>query len=423
MNPIRRSVAITFLIAMCAGYAVAEKDLAEEFEWTQPLDGVVERGQVYRAPLGGKVFEACYDFPADLRVLGRNGKQLPFFVWTSSEKEQIEDVEIEELNRARFEGPPEYWRHDLQVTARPDGARSRHNCVEIRTGGQDFIRRVEIYGSAGQNDWALLGKGFLISMRRPSQVRNETISYPVSDFPYVQIRVYPNAREGLEEFALQNIQLQFRHLQEGTFKDIPWQEMAVPEKERLEEARLLMFDTGFRKTPVEEVVFDVADGEYARAVRIYGRNEQDNEWKQCGRGEIHLLDDSEKREIDISGCKNRFLKIEVYHYDDQPLAIDGVAARANPRWMVFEATTINRPMLYFGAEFMDPPHYDLRRRVDEKDIGSLALAMPGAPVENPRFNPPGFGRAGPWLAGVAIALISIVLIRVIAGMMKQQAPS
>ena len=157
-------------------------NLADKFEWKQAIEGADALDQTYQVRVAGKIFHECYDFPNDMRILDADSEQLPFFVWTPAKREKTEQVETEALNQSRFDGPPAYWRQDLSIPPKSDGGRREHNRVTISTSGNDFMRRVEILASADQEDWSLLGSGFLISMYRPSWTRNETIEYPESAF-------------------------------------------------------------------------------------------------------------------------------------------------------------------------------------------------------------------------------------------------
>lgn len=420
MKTHKTAIHILCTILPLAATTVCGGELEEKFAWQQPIEGAKEIDITYRVRLPGKVFAECHDFPDDMRVLDAASDQLPFFVWMPARREKIDPVKAKRLNLAHFEGPPAYWRQDLSVPEKTSGGRRKHNRVTIRTGGSDFIRRVEILASSDKKNWSLLGSGFLISMYRPSWTRNETIDYPDSDFPHLQIRVYPNAREGLEKYKIHDVDIFYRHLTPGRLETVALENKPLAAEDEREDAQVRVYDTGFKQRPVERLVFETDTPEYARPVRVYRRNRKDRDWISCGNGEIHSLDGSAKNEIELGNCTARFLKIEIYHYDDKPLSIRRIVAKAVPREIVFQATSTNRPSLYYGALFVDRPHYDLRRRTDLDEIAELAVARLGDPVENASFNPPGYGRIGPWLAVLAIALVSILVIKVIIDMMKQQ---
>jgi len=407
----------TILICMLP-FGIFGAELERELQWLKPVQSELEAGKLYKFHADGEIFAHCHSFPHDLRIIDASGRQLPFFLSLPSGSRETSTVEFESLNRSRAAEAPFYWRQDLRVASKEDGTRPRHNRLKIETSGSKFMRRVEVFGSDDGESWQRTGAGFLIRMHRPTHVSNNTIEYPLSSFRYLQIRVYADSSAGLESFDIRSIELQHDDWIPGSYEEVALSEESA-EKEQVDDAQVFVFDSGYAQRPVERLEFSVSDPHYARPVRVYGRAEVDGQWRAVASGEIHDLEGSSNTRIDLRNCDCRHLKIEVYHYDDVPLEISAIQASAHPRRIVFETIDAGEARVYFGAEFIDKPRYDLQRRVPTGRIAELPAVSLGAAIENTGFKAPGFGAYGPWIAAVAIGLVSVAVIKVIVDMLKR----
>ena len=59
-------------------------------------------------------------------------------------------------------------------------------------------------------------------------------------------------------------------------------------------AKSWYFDCGHMNRPIERVTLSVGEGEFARPLRIFGRNSFSNNWQAVYSGEIHRLGSSER---------------------------------------------------------------------------------------------------------------------------------
>lgn len=417
MNSFRVSVAIIFL-SLCA--FVTSASHPRDFEYVAPLQADLEQGGYYRIRLPGEVYANCHDFPNDMRIFDADGRQLPFFLWRSGDLDRTDAIETTLLNRSRTEGETGYWRQDLRVEPRSDGDRPTHNRLLVESTGREFIRRVEVLGSERGEDWSLLAAGFLVRMRRPTAIDNNIINYPESNFPLIQLRVYPSAMEALETFDIPRVRLVHNTRASVTYDWVPVSDIEPQARDRNDEAQVIVLDAGYRRMPIEKLVFDVEKTEYARAVRVHGRNSRDEQWRHVVSAEIHSLSGSLSNEVSFRGSRNRYLKVEIYHYDDEPLSLREIRAAGSARNLVFEARSTNAPALYYGSEFARPPRFDLRRRLADGDVVGLPAVMLGESTANPAYRPHGFGRWGPLLAGLLVAIVSLAVVAVIVDMMKKQ---
>ena len=412
---------ILLVVLTCGAFAAvaAEEDLRVRFEWRQPLRSGLAQGGLYRIVVPPEVYDGSRMFPSDLRIINENGVQWPFYIWTPAGSVESQAVQAQLLNASTAE---RYVRQDVQI--KPDartGARREHSQVIVKTPGSDFIRRVEVYGSEDAKEWSLLAMGYLVDHSRDVHVSNNSIRYPVSTFPHLQVRVYPNARDATETVTLQGVFVMATEEKLGESEEIDLAGLDVSGDDLKEGCQVLVFDIGARNRPVEKLAVRAREREYARCIRVFGRNEDTNTWRWVADGEIHRIGKDIQDEVVLRGSAYRFLKIELFHYDDAPLGKVEVAARAVPRYLVFEAQGGMEPQLYYGSAAALSPRFDLARRKGDEEAAKAPLVRAGARVSNQLHKVSGWGKWGPWLAALAVGIVSLVVIWSVVGMLKKQA--
>jgi hypothetical protein len=414
----KHSVVILLTIASVFVAHTKEKSLESRFELVRDLDGTFTTGQRGRIRVTDEIFGQSRNFPNDLRVFGAAGAQWPFFLHTPKETDEIRKVDPEILNRSFVTGREPYLQFDL-VIPQVDGKVPVHNRMELVTSGHDFVRRVEVFtGNSGQSS-GRMAAGYLIDFSRQRNARNQSIRYPDSDSGRLHVRIYTNARAANEPFELRSARLYYRAVKEVDREGVHAVSLAVPDREQEKGALTKLFDLGETDRPVEFITFEVENDSYARCVSIYGRNSDHEPWRWVGGGEIHALAGDKEGTVKFH-AKERFLKVHVFHYDDQPLAIDAIKLEAISRYLVFEAVTAGRAGLYFRAWDIKAPRYDLKGRIKPEELAGLPL------VQTRDTKPNSMAKAQPWrkyskgLGGLAVAGVSLLVIWIIVSMLRQQ---
>jgi len=399
---------------VAALHAHGAKDPARPYAWRLPLQGEMKDGWHYRVTLPGVVYDRALQFPVDLRVVDGTTTLWPH-VLLVTDKGKLRHLAAEIRNRSIAEGPRAYHRLDLVIAGDGD---ARHDRVIIKSSGQRFIRMAEVYGAEKGADWVLLGKGYLIRDDRPHRVRQTTVTYPLSDFPRLQVRVYPTAEDATEVFTVQTIKVQGHVRIPPPMEVLAATPVETAAADRKEDAEVLVVDLGYRNRPFDRVRIPCERADYIRTVSVHGRNDEKETWRYLGCGDIQALDGNVRDSVDVSG-KHRYVKCSVLHYDDQPLGVSAIEVLAVPDVLLIEAGEGADPCLYVGNEFAKAPRYDLARRRGNMDVATLPLLSLGEITENPDYRRGGFGKLGPWLAGIAVALVSLLVLYVIIGMLKQ----
>lgn len=409
--------AIVVLVAV-TGYS-AEPDLRAKFAWRQAIAGGGETGALYRIQTPHEVFDGCRCFPYDLRILDAAAHQWPFYVFTPEEKIITETVPTKTINASVMEKKDRYVRQDVVIPAEAKSGKPReHNQVIVRTPGSDFVRRVEVYGSENQKDWGLIGAGYLVDHSRDVRVCNKIVRYPASTFPFLQIRVYPNAQNAAEKLALQGLVVANSAETPGEYEDVPLRKAEVPKKDLKEGCQVVVFDVEAKNRPIDRLVIKADNREYARSLRIFGRNEETNAWRWVADAEIHRLGESVQDTLSLKGFAFRFLKVELFNYDDKPLHDLSVKAQAVPRYLVTESQG-GEAVMYYGALDVEAPRYDLHRRRGDEEAAAPLLRLRDR-TDNQFQKTSGFGKFGPWLAAGAVGLVSLLVIWIIVNMLKKQ---
>lgn len=406
---------IGWMVLVCGGGALAGTVGPADFAWRFPVESVLRSGEVYRIEVPAEVYGRAEAFPADVRFFDDAGRAWPFFLEPDRPEDVVRDVVAERLNDAWVDAPEPYHRVDLAVQGAAGGARMRHNRVEVDTSGTDFLRKVEAYGSDDQQTWALLGRGFIMEMMRPRLFRERVLAYPESDYPFIQVRVYPNTRNALEEFAVGSVALQRLEAEPVTTRSLGYRMMETPVSEQRVGRQTVLLDLGHTGVPFNRVQVQ-GRGDYVRRVEVWTRDDAAGEWRFAGAGDVHRIGASIKDEV-IAGARARFIRIDLHHDEDPPLVIDTLAVVAHRPYLVVEAASDGPASLYTGSEWVEPARFDAARRLGTS--AARANAVLGEGVENAGHRPAGWGRWGGFAATVSVGLASLAVLWVIVRMVRR----
>ncbi len=411
-------VALTGLIPV---FAAENSPL--QFQWRQRVVDDVARGMLYRIKVVPEIYDGSHVFPDDLRIFDNRTNQWPFVVRTPAVVSEPINVAVRLVNTSIVEQPERYLRQDVRVLPDPEhGGRMEHDQVIIRMPGHDFIRRVEILGSDDGSTWGRLGGGYLIDYSRDVHVANTSIRYSLSSFPQLQVRIYPNAKDATEALSIQSLLVTRSRTpaQTAALDEVPLHETEPGPDELRPGCQVLIRDTLARNRPIDELRITAQEPEYTRSVKVYGRNSPTNTWRWVADGEIHRFNGHLQETMAVRNCTYRYLKFEIYHYDDQPLRGVGVSARALPQYIVLEAKGDEHPVLYYGSHRMDPPNYDLSQRLTDEDVAKAPLVRVGTRQDNHKPTPSWVEKLASVSMLVAIGGVSLIVLWVIVRMLKRQ---
>jgi hypothetical protein len=410
---------IVILLTIASGLVAHAKDnLPSRFELSRDLEGSFTAGQRGRLRVTDDMFGQSRNFPKDLRIFDTEGAQWPFFLDIPKATDETRELIPEILNRSFVAGDEPYLQFDLVVPV-VEGKVPVHNRMELVTSGHNFVRRVEVYTATPNSPKGRMAAGYLIDFSRQRNAKNQVIRYPDSDAGRLRVRIYSNAQAVDEPFQLRSARLFFRTVKEVEREVVRFVNLEVPEREQEKEAQTYLYDLTEIGRPVEFMTFEVKNKSFARCVSMFGRNNDHEPWKWVGGGEIHSLPGDEDTTIKVH-AKNRFLKVHIFHYDDQPLTLKSIQLEAVPRVLVFEAAADGQAGVYFRAWDIQSPRYDLKGRVDKAEIAKLPLIELAEMTPNTLAKTQAWRKYSKLLGGLAVAGVSLLVVWVIVSMLRQQ---
>lgn len=411
------------IIALVAGWlamgpAVAAPIPREDFSWRSLLRGALTNGRLYRVRVTGDVSDGSRAFPSDLRVMDDAGEEWPFFVWKPEGRRVGGGFQVRRLTGGLQEEPARHVRQDLEVTRRRPDDTALHSRVVITTAGRDFVRRTEVLGSVDRTNWILLADGYLLDQPRDIRLSNRVIQYGATNLPFLQLRIYPSVRSGREEVVLQEVEVLPDAAMESqadlvTLQPVPAEDLKVG-------VQTLQYDLGYRNLPVIRLRLDAVDQDFARPLKVFGRNTATNAWRWVADGGIHRMGDQVRNSVDLGNATYRHLKVELYHYEQPPLTVTNAVVEVEPVYLVLEAGAGRPAYVYFGAATFSLPRYDLQRRATEEEILAAPLIELEARARNPSRLAHSLRAYGRWLGVLALGVLGILTLIVIVNWVRRR---
>lgn len=175
------------------------------------------------------------------------------------------------------------------------------------------------------------------------------------------------------------------------------------------------FDVGHRFLPLRTLSLESSDDSFARAVKVFGRNHPTNQWRWMADGGIHRLPGRERLQIDLNHSRYRYLKVEVFNYEEPRLAIDGAQVGVESQFLITQPAGPGRAHLYFGSSLYLLPRFELQHRAGKAAIESAQPAEFGSRQRNPHrllHEVWAYGRLlGSILLGAAALFVALVLLK------------
>ncbi|HMP76816.1 MAG TPA: hypothetical protein PKE12_11040 [Kiritimatiellia bacterium] len=150
-----------------------------------------------------------------------------------------------------------------------------------------------------------------------------------------------------------------------------------------DDAQTLYFDSGLRNTPLRRLALAADEGEFSRAVKVYGRHTATNRWRWMADGGLHRAEGRERDWIDLHNTTFRFLKVEIFHGGEPPLSITNAVAIMEPQELVVQPASSDPAWLYFGAKEHALPRFDLQYRTPRSALNEAETVALGARERNP----------------------------------------
>ncbi len=145
----------------------------------------------------------------------------------------------------------------------------------------------------------------------------------------------------------------------------------------------LFFDTGFRSQPLRRLTFAIETPQFTRPIKIFGRDSATNQWRWIADGALHRMDGQERNFVNLPNAGFRFLKVEVFNYEEPEIAVAHAEALAEPHYIIFLPAGEKRAWLYFGADLFTLPRFELRHSTSREQIANVIPASFDKRERNP----------------------------------------
>jgi hypothetical protein len=398
-------------LALLAAAAQAAPTVSpDSFAWRQPILGPFLAGGLYRAPLPPELLDGCVRGPGeDLRIYDDSGREWPFWIWTDTRTSAEIVLPAKRSNEMRTADGVQF---DLDL---PSEAADGHDQVRLEFPGDDYIRRVEIFGRETRDDeWGQLGAGYAVRIPRNPAIRDDTVGYAFSTIRHLRIRVLKDSRRPDDALDSPACTLSRRAGTPEPRTITAFEPRTAPDDAEPKEGLQTLYFGQRWAQPVIELNLS-ASGPYARDVTVYSRPSETNAWNWAGGGRITRKPGLTNGCVTLRETRSVLWRVDIERGDDPPLEFVTAEGGSRPRWLVFEAKrAADSADCRFGSGEADAPTYDLARR--SGDPSDAHPARFGERTAHPGYRT---GRKPPrWLVPAGVGLAGVLLLIVVLSMAR-----
>ncbi len=346
------------------------------------------------------IYDAVRPDLGDIRLVDAHGEQVPYVLVKPKDTTEERKYELAVINRSTNADRAAMVTLDF-------GKKVVKNSIEVMTRGNNFRRAVKVEGSNDNIEFfTLVEHAYVFAVTYNRQF--EQVDLQKNDYRYLRITVWPMATEEknpvIDEVRAFKI--------EKSFAERHPVQMALIEHSEDEKSNssIYVYDVVYRRLPISEIEFDVADDSFYRYVTVEGRDAQTREvkvysednrqrtktvevkWERIISSTIYRYTEAngQKRERLVlripSGRRvHRYLKITISNYDDRPVVVKSASAKMIAHKIVFKNMDNVASTLYVGSESARTPGYDLGHRLSNPlQVKAKAAKLSGI-TDNPLF--------------------------------------
>ncbi len=397
----RSRIMFTITVLLLAGL-VSSVFAIDLVEWKYRADVTVEDavGEYCKLTLTPEVYNAARPDLGDIRLVDAHGEQVPYVLVKPKDTPEERKYELTVINRSTNADRAAMVTLDF-------GKKVAKNSIEVMTGGNNFRRAVKVEGSNDNIEFfTLVEQAYVFAV--DNDRRFEEVDLPMNDYRYLRISVLPMA---MEEQSPITEEVKAFKIEKSLAERYPV-EMSLIEHSEDEKSNssIYVYDLVYRRLPISEIEFDVADDSFYRYVTVEGRDAQTREVKVYGEDNRQrtrtievkwerIISSTIYRYTEANGQKrerlalhipsgrraHRYLKITIRNYDDRPVVVESASAKMIAHKIVFANMDNVAPALYFGSETARTPRYDLGQRLSNPLQVKARTAKLSGTTDNPLF--------------------------------------
>jgi hypothetical protein len=400
-----------FLIGVLGNPSIADFDRTkwEHYKELAPKPDTTAKYAQFR--LDKSVYRDSRSDLADLRIIDGQGREVPYTL--IEEKGEVTETEYTPtlLNKSVVEGKYVTFVLDL---GKPGILNNR---LTIVIPSSNFMQRVDIAGSQDALRWAVLrNDGYIFSFSRDYAARSTSVSYPENNYRYIRVRIWNLAEKPVSVDSA----VVYRRKVEPAREMLLYSGTGSITQNTKDRSTDIVLDMGSAGLPAEKVVITSPDMGYDREVQIEESKDQ-REWANMGSGYIMAYDlpnfKGKESSVECYGSGQRYIRVRIMNYDDQPITVSKVQVYGFSRRMVLPYAANLEYQLYYGNEYAKSPVYDFQNTFKYVASQPMVLMDLGPGQKNTAFSRPiatkPWLEANPWVLWVVL-VVAVILLGLLA---------
>ena len=352
---------------------------------------------------------------ADLRVIDRDGNEVPYVLHAriGKEERQWRQGEIADLGFI----PGEHTQLIVDVGSDHDA----HNSLEIQTGVNEFFAWVEVAASDDRESWHVLQEKAPIFRFDDTREGKTVVSYTDSRARWLRVKILEPERR----FAVYGCRIAYEIVEAPELVDLP---VVGPARGTGSEESRWLVDLGIENVPASSVRFQTGpagQAEFHRTVRV-DVSIDGEDWRRVGQGNVyrypkpgsndHEQDQRTLLQVRFPETRGRYWRVDVLNRDDSPIEGLRPSLEGTPRRIVFRQKPGTTYQLLYGNSRISAPEYDLARITSREELEAAAVGELGPEATHSGYlSPEPWSERHPivlWVAlGFAVAILGLLALR------------
>lgn len=420
----KKVIAVIFLLSCFSASVWAQNQMAD-WQFYANIIKPETASDYFLIPLNGEIYDQARGDFGDLRIIDEVSKEIPFVVYLPERKAGKVMQTATIINQGIKEG--EFTTLTLDLGERLDPV----NRIELDISSANFLRQVNVEGSTNLSDWILINSSrHIFDSSDQTTARSTAVTFGDTTYRYLRITVFDRGDEPLDirgaSFGRQQIAETAEIILTSTMVSGGKSVTQVSGQSGIQEGLSQdVFDLR-HSFPSHRVTLETNEMNFHRTVHIYGSQDGEN-YSQLGQGVIYryVLEGirDESLTIPYTEARFRFIRVDIFSGNNDPLNITGGIFYSLPRYLLAEAKGTGSHRLYYGAPQQTPPRYDLANLVPLINVETKPQAQLSPQSTNPEYQHPKqpWSEENQWLLWGILALVVLLLGSLIIKNMKKLA--
>lgn len=366
-----------------------------------------------RATLTGRVLSSAEPGLRDLRLVNREGQQVPYALLVERSRVQQTQIPVMLLDMGVVRGSYQ------QVVCDLGPGDHVSNELHLEFSSRNFRRRVDVLGSGDRKTWVELMAGrHIFDQHEDVVIQNLRVTYPETAYRFIQLRIWLDGGDSLSVRKV-SVSRVVRH--EVAPERIP-AKILRREEDAEKKATDYDLDTGGERQYLESCLLEISQANFRRRAELSYQDEA-GIWRRAGSAGIYRFTNGESVEevvrMELSALMTARSRLRIWNRDSPALDVTGVVFERMPRLLVFQRIPGQEYSILVSNPDAASPAYDLDLAVSRLDLENLPRAALEELTANPAYRP--MEKESPWTerhpallwAGLSlgVALLGWILLR------------